>query len=166
MAVETEYANADQEAGKRANPAHASKAEAYRSIGIREVVAGASNASIYKMFANLNPELILADLLISCDAFGAGGLMDIGIWPSGDDAAGFVAIDDNAFASAIDISSALARTNGMAAVDPADLQKKLWEIAGHTLATKQESYDIGIILDAVGATGAGTIALTASFAQG
>ena len=163
MAVELEYADSDLQAGKKANPALSSKAESYSSVAIREVVSGASNLSIYKMFANLNPELILSKIEIFSDAFGASGVMEIGIYKPGADGA---AIDDNVFAASVDISSAIVAGNGMVTVNAANRQLKLWEHAGDSLATKDAEYDIGIKLTNVGATGLGTITLIAYFIQG
>jgi hypothetical protein len=155
MAVENKYTNADVVALKEPVPGFANVGKQWAGVGIAEVANGDSNNSVYRVFKGLNSELCITDLKLDHDAFGVGGTLSVGIFETTEDGA---EIDDNCFASAVSIAAAAKQVNGLAAVDPADAQKRLWEIAGHTLATKKASYDIAIKVTNVGATAEGTIA--------
>lgn len=163
MAVVDSYTNSDTAAGKKSNAAFNNGAEVFGAVGIAEVASGDSNGSKYRVFKNLNPDLIIKDLLISHDAFSTSGACDLGLYESGVSGAAY---DDDCLAAAINISSAGVNVNGLGAVDIANRQKKLFELAGHTDATKKAGYDLVITVDNVGATGAGTILLNATFIQG
>lgn len=160
MAVENIYADSDLEAGKKGNAAKSSGAGVRKFIDTYEVVSGASNASIYMFAKGLNPNIVITDIRLSHDAFGASGVADIGLYKAGT----FTAKDDDVFASAIDISSAGLRVDGMENLNIADLTKKLYEHAGDS--SPEGSYDLGIILDNVGGTGAGTLTLEVEYIEG
>lgn len=154
MAVVNKFTNADLEAGKKAEPALTSGAERKGAIQAFEVANGDSNNSVYKVFANLNPDIRPTAILISNDAFGTSGACHVGLY----DAETGDAVDEDCFAASLSLVSAGKRADGMAAVGVEDFGKMLWELAGDTLATKKSSYMIGIKVTNVGANATGTIA--------
>lgn len=162
MAVENKYTNADIVAGKKAVPLFVSCAEGFNAVAIAEVANGDSNNSVYRILKSVPAELVLMELLIDNDAFGAAGACDIGLFEAKEEGAAYA---QNCIGSAVSLVAAAKRTNGANAIDPADAQKKLWELAGHTLATKQAHYDICITVTNVGATAEGTIAARAKFGE-
>lgn len=153
MAVVDKFANADLEAGKKAKPALSSGAERKGAVSSVEVVSGDSNNSIYRMFGNLNREMIPTQLIISHDAFGTAGACNIGLYDSDTG----LAVDEDCFSVGLSLVSAAREVDGMTAVAIEDLVKRFWEHAGDTLDTKKNSYDLGIKVTNVGANGAGTI---------
>ena len=156
MAVIDKYANADNEAGKKSNPALSTGAEKKGCVSTTELTSGDSNNSVLRMFKGLNPEIIPTAILISADALSTSGACHVGLYETGDDAP---VVDADCFAASIDVSSAVLRGNGMVAVGIEEFTKKLFEHAGHTTSTKKESYDLAITVTNVGATGAGTFSL-------
>lgn len=162
MALQDKYVNADVVDGKEPCPAFANVAQTWGSVAIAEI-AGADDAnSVYRLLKALPAELVLVSLPLDFDAFGAGGTVDIGLAES---KVGGEVYDVNCFASALSVAAATKVANGMVAVDPADGQKTLWELAGHTLLTKKDSYDLILTITAKGATGLGTIAARPRFLQ-
>lgn len=119
------------------------------------VAAADDDNSIYRLFTDLDPRLRPLILLIGCTAITNGTDYNVGIFTR--DGA---VIDDNVFADALDLSSALpiglTSKDGLSAVLAADHGKMLYEHAGHTTENMHESYDIAATGIAVG-TAAGTI---------
>jgi len=160
VAVENKYFNSDLEAGDIPNSAKCSGVETFKLIETYEVVAGATNASIYKFAKSLSGNCIITDIKLSHDAFGSSGALDVGVWPSDS----YTAKDDDVFAAAVDISSAGREVDGMANLAIENLGKKLYLHAGDTVDAGE--YDLGVILDNVGATGAGTLTIEVEYIQG
>jgi len=154
MAVIDKYANADNEAGKKSNPALSTGAEKKGCVSTTELESGDSNDSVLRMFKGLNPEIIPTAILLSADALSTSGACHIGLYETDS-----VVVDADCFAASVDVSSAVLRGNGMVALGIEEFTKKLFEHAGHTAATKKESYDLCITVTNVGATGAGTFSL-------
>jgi len=163
MSLEDKYVNANLVAGKKAKPALSSMDDSRGFIKQFEIAAADNANSIYRFLKAVPGEMILSELLLSFDAFGAGGLLNVGIYES---KVGGATYDDNAFASGVDVSAAAAKQNGLAAIDLADREKRLFELAGHDSDTKKEYYDLGIKITAKGATGLGTVLAQGTFLQG
>lgn len=163
MALENKYVNSNLAAGKLAVPAFSSKSPALAALAIAEILNADNVQSVYRMFKGLDSELVLSDLRLSHDAFGAAGTIDIGLFESGDNKP---LIDQDVFAAAVDISAAAAGVNAMANIDLADRQKRIFEHAGHDEDTKKASYDLVVKITNKGATGLGTVLLKADFLQG
>jgi hypothetical protein len=153
MAIENIYADSDRNVGKKAPSSSGQGAQPMKAVQEYEVIAGASNDSIYMLFTNVPKNAIITDLKLSHDAFGAGGLANLGIYESGT----FTAKDEDVFGSAINISAAGRKVDGLENLSIEDFNKKLYEHAGDNLTGSDGSYDIGIKLTAVGATGSGTL---------
>jgi len=166
MTLVDRYADATLVAGKLGNAAFVTGDKTITIVSQLEIVAADDNNSVYRIAANINPDLIPIRIEIMADAALTITDANLGIYESG--ASGAV-IDDNALADAIDFSSGFARTakaDGLAAVAIADNQKRIYELAGHTQATKKTGYDLGFVTIAKGAGGAGTISTTMEFVQG
>lgn len=162
MAVENKWINDNKAVDKLANPAKFSGAAVLELVETFEVAAADSDGSIYKI-ASIGANLIPSSILVNNDAMTAATDYDLGLYDKDS-----VVIDKEVFAAALDMSAAAAsgsEKNGLGAVDIADLTKKMYEHAGHTINTKDESYILALTANTVG-TAAGTITLRARFIQG
>ncbi len=156
MAVVEKYADSDLQAGKLAEARFSNGSAKHGAVATVELESGDSNDSIFRMFKGLSPEIVLTSIKLSADALGSSGALHIGLMKSG---LGEDAVDEDCFAASVDVSSAVLRGDGMAAVGIEEFTKKLWEHAGHTVSNKLSSYDLAIKVTNVGATGAGTLTL-------
>lgn len=163
MAVEDKYSDSNLEAGKKVNPAFSVGAKTVSAIAIIEVAAADADTSVYRMFKNVPAEWGIKDIVILADAVTGGTDYDLGFYYTN---AGAV-VDKDALADGIDMSSGFAQgsaTSGIAAVDIANSQKKIWQLAGASASTKKTGYDIALTANTVG-TAAGTIAVKAEFIE-
>lgn len=166
MAVEDKYTDPDLAANKTANSAFVHGAASVILPFTAEVASGDDNLSIYRVAANVNPDLIPVQCKILADSALTITDANFGIWAAG---VGGAAYDDNALADAIDFSSGFARgseQDGLAAVAIEDVQKRIYELAGHTQEQKKVGYDLAIQTVAKGAGGDGTISGILIFVQG
>ena len=131
-----------------------------------EVAAADSDGSIYRILKNVDPNLILIQARLACDAITGGTSYDFGVYlPLSE---GGAEVDANCFASAMNISAGYSRIlalDALVTLDLADVQKRIYEVAGHTLATRKRGYDLALTANTVG-SGAGTISMFLTFAQG
>ncbi len=167
MAVINAYTDADLAAGKLGNPAQISGAELIAVNFSFEVDAADDDGSIFRVLKSLNPTLIPIKFEINNDSITGGTVYDLGLYETIVDGATGPVIDDDVFASALDMSSAAANgseKNGLAAVAIEDLPNKLYEHAGDDVNTKKQGYDIAFTADTVGA--GGTISGRFYFIQG
>ncbi len=165
MAVVDIYVNTDLQAQKLANPANLTGNKIVMAAVSFELTASDSNNSVYRVFPDLNPNLIPVDIKVMNDASGASASdYDLGLYVGSKG----VVIDKDYFYDGMSFQSARAKASaldGLTAVDIANLGKKLYELAGHTIATKKESYDICLTANTV--TGAaGTVTVVGTFIQG
>lgn len=168
MAVENKYVDADLAANKRGLASAIGPGQQWASIISFEVAAADDNGSVYRLFKNLSPDLIIKDLKLYNDAITGATDYEIGLYETSTDSADGAAVDIDVFLGSTDINAGNARgsaVDGLGAVDIADMGKKLYEHAGHTLATRKSGYDIAITANTVG-SGAGTITVEAEFIQG
>lgn len=128
-----------------------------------EVAAADSDTSKYIM-ATVPGNAIITGIRVYCDAITAGTSFDLGLYRTTAD--GAAVIDVDAFASAVDLSSALNGTDirfesTANAGDIANCQKRVWEMDGlvNTRTTDPNfMYDIVFTANTVGSA-AGTISL-------
>ena len=164
MAVVDKYANADLQKGKLAEAVHVNGAKLVTAVTTFEVADTDDDGSVYRLFKGLNPNLIPLDIKINNDAITGGTDWDLGLYQGN----GGKVIDKDVFADGIDLSTARtsgSEVSGLSAVAIENLTKKLFEHAGHTIATKLDSYDLALTANTVG-TAAGTVTVRAIFAQG
>lgn len=115
-----------------------------------EVLAADSNDSVYRVFKDVNPNIIPTAFLILSDTITGSSDWNVGVWLPNLGAL----VVENCLADALDLSggkSLITPANGLAAVAIEDVgTKRLYELAGHTIKTKKKSYDIALKGVAVG----------------
>ena len=127
-----------------------------------EIAAADDDGSKYRVFKDLPPGLIPIRIDIACDAITAGTVFDVGLYSPDLGAV----IDADCFAANLDLSSASRyAVDGLGAVAIENFNKRIFEHAGHTAATKLRSYDLVITGDTVG-TAAGTVCVRMTCLQG
>lgn len=125
-----------------------------------EVAAADSDGSVYRVFKNVDPNLVPLFCAIGNDAITAGTDYGLGLYKPNLG----VVINKDAFAANMDMSAAAASLNpktgkdGMAGVDIANCQKRIFEHAAHDITTRLSGYDIALTADTVGSA-AGTISV-------
>lgn len=167
MAVQDKYVNTNLAADKLSSPLFGGGiggAQTFTLVGTEEIAAADDNASVYRFFKNLNPNLVPIDILVFNDAITAGTDYDIGLYETG---VGGAAVDADCFLDGGDLSSGHAlgsALSGISAVDPANVQKTLYEHGGHTIATRKAGYDVCLTANTVGSA-AGTVSIQMTLAQ-
>lgn len=156
MAVVEKYADSDLQNDKIGEARFVNGSAKHGAVAVVELESGDSANSIFRMFKGLNPEMVVTSIKISSDALGTSGALNIGLYKSGLSEG---AVDADCFAASVDVSSAVLRGDGMAAIDISEFKNKLFEHAGHDSDSKLSSYDLCLTVTNVGATGAGTLAL-------
>jgi len=167
MAVEDKYINADVVAGKLANAALSGEGNKLVCMTETfEVAAADSDASVYRVFKNVNANLIPVKIEIYNDAITAGSDYDLGFYQTNLGAV----VDADKLADGLDMSTGATRAysslkNGLITVGIDEVEERIFELAGHTATTKLPGYDIAFTANTVG-SGAGTITIVAWFVQG
>jgi hypothetical protein len=164
MAVENKYVDSNVASGKKAAALLAQGAQTFVMVQTFEVAAADDNGSIYRVFKNVNPNYVPVRLDIICDAIAGMTDVNVGFYKSLE--RGGADVDENALADALDFSSAVLRSaplDGLKAVNAADAEKPIYELAGDTLATRELGYDIALTAVAA-ASAAGTITVVGTFA--
>lgn len=130
-----------------------------------EIAAADDDGSIIRMFKSVPGTLVPIFLGVANDAITAGTSYDLGAYKPD---LGTV-VDADCFAAAMDMSTAhklgLSMLSGMSAIDQANVGKKIYELAGHTVSTALEAYDIALTANTIGSA-AGTVTVVGLFAQG
>ena len=160
MAVENKYVNSDIASGSRVNAAIGNNGSVLRAIvKTFEVAAADDDGSIYRIIKDVQPEMIIKNIIVTNDAITAGTDYDIGFYKSLE--TGGDVINADALADGLDLSSAHiegAGISGIAAVAVENVEKKIFELAGDTISTKIKAYDIAFTANTAG-TAAGTISV-------
>lgn len=144
--------------GKKVMVAHASFTKA----------AADSNLSVYRLFRDLSPSIQIQQIWVGNAAITGGTSYSLGIYESG---VGKLIVGGSlALSGVMDLSTAHATMapgtalNGLAGIALTDFNKKLFEMAGHTEATKKKSYDICLLATTAGG-GAGQINVMMLYGQ-
>jgi hypothetical protein len=170
MAVQDKYTDSNisgNVVNKLLKAINAHGAQVHAMYATFEVAAADDDGSKYRVFKNLDPNLIPLGLFVGNDALTAGTDYGLGLYKPDLGAV----INKDAFAAGMDMSVAAASLNpktakdGMAAVAIENYGKRLFEHAGHDITNKLEAYDLVFTADTAG-TAAGTISVLALFAQG
>lgn len=164
MAVENKYVNADVVAENKAVAAFIGGAAPYFAVVTFETAAADDDLSVYRLLKAVPADYIPIDIKIWHDAITSGTDWDLGLYKTN---LGAVLTKD-VFLNGADFSSAVlhaAPVDGLTAVDIADVQKRIYEHASDTLATRELGYDICLTANTVG-SGVGTISATFMFVQG
>lgn len=144
--------------------ANSASADLFNAIFTFEVAAGDDDGSVYRIIKNISPNLIPVRFEIYSDSITNGTDWDLGLYNPN---LGAVIIKDvfmngQTFATANALGTPF---GGLAAVDIANINKRIFEHAGHTISTKLEAYDLAFTANTVG-TVAGTVSGVLTFAQG
>lgn len=129
-------------------------------VGYVEVAAADDDNSVYR-FCRIPANARISQVLIKNDAITGGTDYNLGVYATAED--GGAAVDDNALADALDLSSARAVYTDLTAIAEEDGEKKLYELAGVS-ADPGTDYDVCLTGITVG-TAAGTIAVIVRYAQ-
>jgi hypothetical protein len=176
MAVVDKYVNSSIASNKIINAALVNGARVVGMVATEETAAADDDGSIYRFFKGVSGNLIPIEIFVYCDAITSGTDYDLGLYnqtsPGGTDGTVIdadVFMDGQTLATAISRGGGTANQNeavdGLAAVDIADLQQKIYEHAGHTVNTAKQGYDICLTANTVGSA-AGTITIIAIFIEG
>ena len=173
------YVNALIAAGKIAESAYVSGARTITAIATKEFVAGDAAGDVFRFFKSLNPNLIIIDLKIYVDdALVGADDVNIGLYePTDDGGTGAIIGTGNQFGDDVDLSPAGGAVrgggadgtdewvDGLAAVDVANMENKLYEHAGHTVVNYIQGYDLALTVISEITTG-GTCTVVAQFIEG
>ncbi|MCP4990976.1 MAG: hypothetical protein GY928_34495 [Colwellia sp.] len=171
MAVLNKYVNDDVEAGKIANAAFVNGAKVVQMVATEEIGVTPTDeiASVYRFFKGISGNLIPTKIEVYGDAALVALVVDVGLYEqsvyNGDTGA---VIDLDVFGDGLavdDITTSTDAMDGMVTVDIADRQKKIYEHAGHTVATAKAGYDL-CLTSATAATTGGTVTVVATFIEG
>lgn len=171
MAVENKYVDSNLAAGKLADGPNQGTAQVFAGVAIALVVAADSDGSVYRLFKSLPGSLIPLQILITNSAITAGTDYDLGFYEPLVDGAGGAVIDKDALVDGADLSTAHAEGSGIsgltatATIPLTSAQKKIFELCGHTDATKKAGYDLALTANTVGSAD-GTVVVKALFIQG
>ena len=179
-AVTDVYVNELIEAGKIAESAYVYGARTITIIETEEfpIADGSANIDIYRFFKGLNPNLIPIDIKVYADDAIVGATdVDIGLYEQTSDSGAGVVVDVDVFAEGSRLSQAGGHVrgggiidtdeylDGLKAVDIANLTKKLFEHAGHTVTNYKQGYDLALTVNSDVTTG-GTVTVIAQFIEG
>lgn len=146
------------------SPAHLVRGPLFEAVGTVEVAAADDNGSVYR-FARLRSSDRVSEVRLWTDGITGATAYDLGLYRT--DADGGAVVDDDIFASAVDISGGLAGTDvtfesGSTNIDK--VEKRIWELLALS-ADPQLDYDLCLTADTVGSA-AGTISLRVRFTGG
>lgn len=164
------YVEANLVAGKLAAAANYGVGSISRQAIITyEKTASDNSASILRFFKGLSPDVIIRNCFIENDALAGCTAVAVGFYGVLDyDLIGAIVGSGNQLAAALDLSSAHAAGSGLSAVssvDQANRGKRIYELVGHTQATKLPAYDLCLTLT-TGGTATGTITVFLDTVQG
>ena len=168
MTVVNKYTDALVEAGKISTPAFGEGGHTFRIVAIAELAVADEDGSVYRLAKALNPDLIPTQIQIFNDAITGATDFELGFYETTVDGVNGVAIDIDALLGTTDINGGNARgsaVDGLGAVDLANGQKRIYELAGDTQANKRLGYDIALTANTVGSA-VGTILVIMDFVQG
>lgn len=164
MAVEDKYVDTNLAAGKITSAVNAQGQKTITLVATEEIAAADDDGSKYRFFKSIPSTYIPVEITVACDAITGGTDYDLGLYKVG---VGGAVVSVNCLMNAQDLSSALTRATGhqlgLAAVNIANVNQTLGEISGQT--DIDGAYDIVLTGQTVG-SGAGTVTIIATFAQG
>jgi len=153
MAVVDKYVNSDLQSGRMGDNFKVSGSSAIELIVAFETEACDAN-SVFRVAKALPSNYKIKQILVANDAIAGGTDIDIGIYKVDDSVK-----DADALADGLNLSSAHAvgsDLQGTSALDLADYDKPIYELAGDSLSDKDLAYDLALTTNAA-ITAAGTI---------
>lgn len=168
MSIVNKYVDADIVAERKATAAFSEGGKTVTMVVTFEVAAADDDGSVYRVAKAIDPHLIPVRYDILNDAITGMTDLELGLYETSKDGVDGPAIDIDVFLGSTDVSAGNARgseLNGLTAVDVADVQKRIFELAGDTLTNLKLGYDIAFTANTVGSA-AGTISILMEFVQG
>lgn len=168
MAVEEKYVNSDLAADKLAPAVFTNGDKMICMLQTFETAAADDDGSVYRLWKNVPADLIPVKVEIACDAITSGTDWDLGFYEPSVAGVDGAVIDKDKLADGIDLSSAVAwgsAIDGLQTLNISEVNETIYELCGHTLATKKLGYDIALTANTVGSA-AGTISVRGWFVQG
>lgn len=129
-------------------------------VGTVETLAADDAASVYRL-CRVPSNARITSILLASDAITGASASDVGVYKTA--ANGGAAVDDDFFATDVDISSATAFTeviNEATATDKDKVEKRLWELLSLSVDPMID-YDICVTVNDV--TAAGTISMKVKY---
>jgi hypothetical protein len=161
MAVVNAYVNSNVAAKNKVRPEVVAKAGVQALAITFETAAADDNNSIYRI-ARIPANWVPLSLQIIHDAVAGMTDVNIGFHRTLENGGAAAETDANILYDALDMSSA-GYANGMLEIDPANIGKTVGELAGKTVLTQDEEYDLTLLAIAA-ASAAATVSVIATFA--
>lgn len=137
-------------------------ARARQAIATVAVAAADDDGTTLRM-TRLPSSAMVSSIMLASDALGTSAAYDVGIYETAEN--GGAAVDDDVFASAVALSSAVTPTEvRFEAGNIADVEKPLWELLGLTEDPNKE-YDLVLTGDTAG-DAAGDVTVVVTFNDG
>lgn len=168
MAVENKYVNTNVAADKLEATVFVHGDKMICMLQTFETAAADDDLSVYRLWKNVPADLIPVKIEIACDAITGGTDWDLGFYEPSVGGVDGAVIDREVLANTLDLSSAVAWSSaldGLENLNISEVNQRIYEICGHTLATKKRGYDIALTAVTVG-SGVGTVSVRAWFVQG
>lgn len=162
MAVVDAYVNSNVTTHTKVRPEVTGQAQLRVMTITFETAAADDNNSIYRL-APIPANWVPVSLYIDCDAVTGMSDVNIGFHRTLANGGAAAETDANILDDAKDLSSALANSWGMTDFDPANVGKTVGELAGATVATQDQEYDLTLLAIAAASTAA-TVSVRAVFA--
>ena len=162
MAVQNKWVDANLAAGKKGNVGIVGPGQVFSLAQTFEVAAADDDGSVYKL-GIVGANMIPLKVEWNNDAIAGATSYDLGFYSE----AG-AAVDKDILMAAHDINAGAAmgsEIDGLHDLPIDKIGKKVYELLGKTLATKENAYVLAVTANTVG-TAAGTISVRASFIQG
>lgn len=145
-------------------PAYLAGGSVKERRGVVEVAAADDDGSVYRV-ARIRSSDVISDILLANDAISVGAAYNVGLYKTA--AAGGAAVDDNLFASLVDLAAASPFRSVMLEATATNLdktEKRVWELLGLTEDPVLE-YDLALT-GATAGTAAATLAVIVRYLDG
>jgi len=168
MAVENKYVNSNTASDKLESAVFVHGDKVTIAVQTFELAAADDDGSIYRLWKNIPADLIPVQIHIASDAVTSGTDWDLGFYKPSVGGVDGAVIDKDKLADGLDLSSAstwASPKDGLENLDLAEVNERIYTLAGDTLDTKQLGYDIALTANTVGSA-AVTVSVKAIFVQG
>jgi len=168
MAVENKYVDANTEADKLTTASFVEGGKTVIMVQVFEVAAADDDASIFRLWKAINPNLIPVQIHIATDAITSGTDWDLGFYKTTVGGVNGAVVDADKLANTLDFSSATtfaSPVNGLENLNLDEGLERIYTLAGDTLDDHELGYDIALTANTIGSA-AGTISVKAWFVQG
>lgn len=162
MAVENKWVDSNVAAGKKGNPGIIGPGQVFSLAQTFEVAAADDDGSVYKL-GIVGANMIPLKVEWNSDSISGFTSADIGFYTEEG-----VAVDKDILMAQHDVNAGAAmgsEIDGMHDLPIDKIGKKVYELLGKTLTTKENAYVLAVTANTVGSA-AGTVSIRATFIQG